>query len=421
MTERIDRSRLLLGTYILDTYARTERHVKELKECEIDLVVCLRDPSRELLDLLQKYGIGCVQSGVVPGWWGGDGDNAGTMAVKNPISKYVQGAARFVDHPAVWMIDVGDEPSAQDFDHYGRVCAETERLFPHQLPYLNLYPNYASVAENTGSQVVNQLGTRTYAEHIEEYVKKVGLPYISYDFYVYPLGDNGLPLMYDNYRIVADACRRTGRDLWFIPQCNGRNPEDFTSANMMRFQAYTALAYGAAAINWACWTAGWWHNFILDSEGNKTEQYAKLQTVNRELRRFGERYMDYRSVATHLLGFADNAAVRSHPALGVKDSLDCGFARELRAEESGSLCVGEMVHKNDPSRHALLIVNVNDYRDRGPSPVKVSFRTFADDVKLTAGGEGVNDYSFAPAPDGSGARICSFVLDNCHAALIEIK
>ena len=189
---------------------------------------------------------------------------------------------------------------------------------------------------------------------------------------------------------------------------------------MMRFQAYTALAYGAVAINWACWTAGWWHNFILDKEGNKTEQYAKLQTVNRELRRFGERYMDFRSVDTHLLGFADNDSVRLHPSLGVKPVLDCGFARDLHADNA-SLCVGELSAKDDPSRHALLVVNVNDYLDRAPAPAKVSFRTFADNVKLTAGLEGVSNYSFAPADDGSGARVCSFELANCHAALIEIK
>ena len=44
------------------------------------------------------------------------------------------------------------------------------------------------------------------------------------------MGSAGIGMMYDNFNIVADACRRTGRDFWFIPQCNGRNEDDFTNA-----------------------------------------------------------------------------------------------------------------------------------------------------------------------------------------------
>ena len=79
---------------------------------------------------------------------------------------------------------MGDEPSALDFPYYGKVTALTERLFPHQFAYLNLYPNYASVAENSASQTVNQLGTATYEEHIRRYCENVGLDYLCYDFYM---------------------------------------------------------------------------------------------------------------------------------------------------------------------------------------------------------------------------------------------
>ncbi len=423
MNTRIDRGRLLIGTYIVDTYARTEKHVRELKEAGIDMIVCLRSPSVDFLDLLQKYNIGCVLSGIVPGWWGGDGSNAGTMAEANPVAKYAEGAADFVDHPAVWMIDIGDEPSARDFGHYGRVCAAMEQLFPKQLPYLNLYPNYASVAENSGSQALNQLGTVNYEEHIREYVEKVCLPYISYDFYVYAMDVNGLGMMYDNFRIVSEACRRTGRDFWYIPQCNGRNECDFTSADQMRFQAYCALAYGAVAINWACWTAGWWNNNILDKNGNKTEQYGKLAEVNAELRAFGREYMNYRNVGTYLAGFENVGPVRSHPSLKTFSSLDFGYVRDLCVSPGSSIVVGEMTGRDDPSRRALLILNATDYTGKCADDAVVSFSTYNRDVRfLSSDGKGFGVMpDVRPADDGSGRTVYSFGLPCCRAVLVTVR
>ncbi len=419
MNNRIDRKKLLIGAYILSDCARTEAHIRDIKECGVEMIVCLRTPSKETLDLFQKYGLGCIASGIVPGWWGGDGENAGKLREKNPTQKYVEAAAKFIDHPAVWMIDIGDEPSALDFERYGEVVNIMRSLFPNQLPYLNLYPNYASVAENSDSQTLNQLGTVNYYEHIREYTEKVGLPYISYDFYVYPMGDAGLGMMYDNFRIVSDACRNTGRDLWYIPQCNGRNEQDFTTVNQMLFQAYCGLAYGAAAINWACWSPGWWCNNILDADGNKTAQYDKLRVVNAELRRFSERYMDLRNVATRLIGFSSIPSVKNHPSLNVKDSVDNGFVRDLRVDGDGALVVGEMVDRDDPSRRALLIVNATDYLDNAPAPRTVRFRSLSENVKIIAG-DVSGGITCTPIPGDSGMKDYSFTLDNCRAALVEI-
>ena len=117
------------------------------------------------------------------------------------------------------------------------------------------------------------------------------LDYISYDFYVYTPNLKRRPSlyrqMYDNFNIVADACRRTGRSFWYIPQVNSHNARNFepTTRNRLRFQAYTAMAFGAEAISWACWMPGWWTNNVLTATGEKTAQYDRLKTVNAELRR----------------------------------------------------------------------------------------------------------------------------------------
>ena len=424
MGSRFDRNKLLIGTYILDVYARSEKHIKELKECNVDFIVALRnDITKETLDLLQKYGVGCDLTGTVPGWWGGDGSNAGKFESRVPLEMYEKAAENFTDHPAVWMIDIGDEPSALDFEYYGKVVAKVKELFPNQVPYLNLYPNYASVAQNTSEQTVNQLGTATYEEHIRRYVEEIDLPYISYDFYVYSLGRDGQGKMYDNFRIVADACRRTGKDFWYVPQCNGMRPTDFTSEEQMRFQALCALCYGATAINWACWTAGWWNNQILDKNGEKTEQYGKLAAVNAELASFGPHYMKYRNVATHMIGFGNMESVTAVRSLkeNLKDSLDCGFALGLKPEsDSVSLLAGEMIGKDDPQSHALLLMNASDHLCENDSKAKISFTSYSDSVKITSCDSGFPPKDLETEYCGN-KKTFTFSIKNAHAVFIEAK
>lgn len=377
MNTRMDRERLNIGVYHLRPYARTEQHVRELKECGIDFVICLED-DRETLDLFAKYGIGAIVSGIVPGWWGGNGDNAGKMSENNPIELYTKAARDFVDHPAIWGIDAGDEPSALDFPYYGKVMRRMELDFPNQFAYLNLYPNYASVSQNTESETVSQLGTSTYAEHIDRYCSCVGEDYICYDFYMYAAS---IPLAYENLRIVSDAALRTGRSMWIVLQVNSSRPEEWISEAKLRFQAFSAMAFGAENITWACYTAGWWHNQVLDENGEKTEQYEKLKKVNAEIRLLADEYMKYRRVATHFVGFKDPKWLSSVEQSPVA-ALDTGVFAELHAKDDEELLVGQMVSRSNDGTYALFVCGADDPSDVSPKTYTVSFR--ADEYSVRA-------------------------------------
>lgn len=69
--KRLDRSKLLIGAYYLQPNARSEAHVKAVRDCGVDFICGLAASQRETLDLFHKYGIGAIALGVVPGW-GGD-------------------------------------------------------------------------------------------------------------------------------------------------------------------------------------------------------------------------------------------------------------------------------------------------------------------------------------------------------------
>ena len=413
MNTRMDRTKLQIGAYILQPYARTERHIREIKECGVDFSVCIND-DRPALDRFAKYGLGAIVSGIVPGWWGGDGSNAGRLAERNPLEKYEAAAAGFTDHPAIWGIDVGDEPSALDFPHYGRVTALTERLFPHQFAYLNLYPNYASVAENSASQTVNQLGTATYEEHIRQYCENVGLDYLCYDFYMYSLTDDrtslaGVCRAYDNLRVVSDACRATGRAMWIVLQVNSNRPEEWIGLDQLRFQAYSAMAFGAEVVTWGCYTAGWWHNQVLDDRGEKTEQYEKLKAVNAELHAMGPAYMKFRNVSTHFIGFG-GAYDPMDGTAGTCAALNTGVFSGLRMADGGPLLAGQMVARDGSGRQALFLCNAADPWGDNKTQGTVEFETNGARVRiLTAQGK--------VTPEKANGKY-RFSLPSCEGALL---
>jgi hypothetical protein len=378
----MDRSRLNIGAYTLQPYARTEDHIREVAECGIDFIVCM-SYDRPALDLFHKYGVGAIVSGLVPGWWGGDGGNAGKFAEARPLELYKTAAATFADHPAIWGIDVGDEPSALDFPHFGKVMDCVERVFPNQFAYLNLYPNYASVSENTADETVSQLGTATYEEHIRRYCQCVPADYLSYDFYLYAIN---VTKHYENLCTVADACRDTGRSMWIILQVNSNDPAYWITENNLRFQAFTSMAFGTENITWGCYTAGWWYNEVLDGQGNKTEQYDKLKRVNGEIRTIAEEYMKYRRVSTHFVGFGDHPDMDcvKYPSL---ESLSTGVFFDVKSDIGAPLVVGEMVNRNHDGSVALMVCAADDPYEKDPKSYRITFR--APDRAIRAlGGSG---------------------------------
>ena len=369
MNTRIDKNRLNIGAYILQPYARTEKHIKEIRECGIDMIIDM-GYDMKALDIFAKFGLGAIVRDATPGWWGGNGET-GRCAEINPLEIYDKCAEKYIDHPAIWGISIGDEPSALDIPHFGKILHKVEKLFPCNFAYLNLYPNYATVAQNTSDETKSQLGTKTYEEYVRVYCESVPADYISYDYYVY--ATKNLAGCLDNFRIVTDAARNYGKRFMYIAQINSQNPKETVTVNQMRFQAFCAMSFGAEDISWGCYTAGWWHHNALDENGEKTAQYDKLKTVNGEIRRLSETYMKYKTTSTHLVCFPAEIAANSH--FENLDSFSDGYFTCLRAEDGRALLVGEMSSREGKNSKALFITVCDDYMDTNPAKTRILFES----------------------------------------------
>ncbi len=393
MNTRLDKTKLNIGAYILQPYARTDKHIKEIRECGIDMIIDL-DYDKNALDLFHKFGLGAIVRGVTPFWWGGNGD-AGNLHNIHPVEEFEKYSKKYTDHPAIWGISIGDEPSALDIPHYGNVYGKIKPLFPTAFPYLNLYPNYATVAENTADETKSQLGTKTYQEYIDTYCRCVPSDYISYDYYVYATKNLGGCL--DNFRIVTDAAHKYGKRFMFIAQVNSQNPKEIVTVNQMRFQAFTAMSFGAEDISWGCYTAGWWHHNVLDNNGEKTEQYDKLKKVNFEIKRLAEHYMKFKNTSTHFVGFDDETMAKCHSVS--QESYSDGYFKDVCAKDRRSLIIGEMSSRSGKDEKALFITAADDYMDVNSTSALLTFkclgnvRVYGKDGKVLVQSDG-EQYSF---------------------------
>ena len=166
--------------------------------------------------------------------------------------------------------------------------------------------------------------------------------------------------------------------MWIVLQVNSKDPAKWISLNQLRFQAYTAMAFGAENIIWACYTAGWWDNQVVDENGEKTEQYDKLQAMNAELRAMGDAYMRFRRTSTHFLGFVgspDLAGVQQAPI----DELNTGVFQQVRGQ---NIVVGEMTSRTNDGATALMLAAADDPQDVAPKTNTVTFRAYERKISL---------------------------------------
>lgn len=291
-----DNKNLYIGAYILNKCARTKKHIRQIKKASIDFMVCIDYSDKATLDLLAKCGIGAIVNGVFPPWWGSDGERGGQMAIANPMEDYEKCISAYTHHNAVWGIDIGDEISCRDFEHVNTILETHADFFGDKMMYMNLYPNYAVSITATEDERKKQWGCASYEEYIEKYCREISLPYICFDHY--PYCHNDISMLVDNLKIVKQMADKYGKEVYLVAQSSSYDKNEFINCTQLRTQLYTALAFGVKVIMWACYTAGRWHNHVVDESGNTTSLYADIVSVNREIKRFYKKYSQYKCIST---------------------------------------------------------------------------------------------------------------------------
>ena len=363
--DRIDRSKFLIGTYCLAHYAQNYENIKRLSDANIDFIV-REDYNKELLDLLNKYNIGMFPLGIVQ-----QQRKLFYLDEQIPLGKYEKAASEYVDHPAVYGPFIGWRSNKMNFRHFGKLAESAKKLFPGTIPFFSLVSSYPEDMEKSKNAPIAIHGTYNYEEYVNEYINCVNLDYICFEHYPYI---SSPARFLGNFEIIADKCRESDRDLWATMQVGARNPSYHANAlntpKMLRFQAYTAMAFGAKAIIWSTWTNSWWSSSVLDEFGQPTRHYAKISAINAELKKMSELYMDYENKSTHFLGYVGTPYL-SYTKKKSENNIDLGDFKDI-ALDKGSATVGYF-EKEDGC--ALMISEASDPYDDGYVKTEISFKT----------------------------------------------
>lgn len=254
---------------------------------------------------------------------------------------------------ACWGFALMDEPSAAQFPDLARRAEEVRARRPGKFGYINLFPNYASPA---------QLGTATYEEHVERFVREVKPEVLSMDHY--PLmrpGADGRGAYLDNLATMRAHSLNAGIPFWnFFYSMPFNDRLDPTEAQI-RWQIFASIAYGAKGVLYFCyWTpgkgAGGAGEFpkggaLITAEGLKTRHYDEARRINAELKNLGPTLMNLTSV--RVLRCRTDTDVRETLA-----GLPLRNVTHVAGDPPGEFVIGVFSHKD--GRRSVLILN-HDY------------------------------------------------------------
>ena len=187
-------------------------------------------------------------------------------------------AKRFKDHPANGGYYLRDEPPATLFPELATWAKRVQSVDPKNPCYINLFPNYATP---------EQLGSPSYAAHVDQFLRDVPVPILSFDHY--PVVGNTLRgEWYQNLEIVSAAAKKADKPFWAFALAVAHGPYPVPTMAHLRVQMYSNLAYGARGLQyftyWTFKSDTWdFHDAPILPDGKRSPVYDLVRDLNREL------------------------------------------------------------------------------------------------------------------------------------------
>ena len=304
----------------------------------------------EHLPECEKLGLAAIMAG--PGGWAKMSDQEIDAAVKKMVDQTGQSKA-------VLGYYLRDEPGAPAFAALGKAVAAVKKYAPGKLAYINLFPGYATV----GAPDASQLGTASFTEYLERYVKEVDPQFISYDNYMVQYSDDlqvaaTAAKYYSDLLEVRRVSQKHSLPFWNIVSSNQiRKTTPIPSPANLAFQAYTTLAAGGRGVSWYKYRYHRGYAYSpIDAAGRQTDSWHYLKTVNHQVKTLGPILNRLRSTSVF---FSSPPPVDGLPPLpgAVVTEVESTASLRVPSAVRPPVMVGEFV---DPDGGAyVMIVNLS--------------------------------------------------------------
>ncbi len=211
--------------------------------------------------------------------WGGALDDATVTEIRS--------------NPALYAYNIVDEPNASQFASLGATVQHLRTLDPNHISYINLLPSYNN---NT------ILGANGYQAYLSQYMNAVHPSLLSYDFYPFRVyGD--LPQYFRDLALISHTAKQAGIPFMMISQAASWDPEvRVPTANEVRYQVYTTLAYGAQTISYYVYSFTNHQGGMALGDGTPTPLYTAAQSLNKEFETIADQVQPLNSIGAYHLG-----------------------------------------------------------------------------------------------------------------------
>lgn len=260
----------------------TDFWAKQLKEGGFN-TVWAKTP--EELDVAAKYGLRVIYK----------------VDVSDPLRKgpLAERVNRVKNHPALYLYELCDEPSAGRFAALGREKEFIHSIDPCHAVWVNLLPTYANHKQLGvgGSDGLMGLGTErisAYWEHVRLFCELFQPELITYDHYHFKVKGDG-PHYFLNLGIIRQnaSARKVPfwnglqSCTWVVGERASPSSPRIPDADEMRFLVHTTAAYGAHGLYWYVYSGNKDHlGAIVESDGTTGEKYEAIKKINREFLSF---------------------------------------------------------------------------------------------------------------------------------------
>ncbi|MGH3088136.1 MAG: hypothetical protein ACRDSJ_12550 [Rubrobacteraceae bacterium] len=202
--------------------------------------------------------------------------------------------------PALVGINLFDEPGRSLFEALRRTSLDLRELSDGLLPYVNVWPSYASPAA---------LETSSYAKYLAQYTSIVEPPLLSFDHYPLLSGKKITRDYFFNWAKVRSRALRANIPSWVFIQSVDFDgaavrlaPRRRPSRADLLWQINVSLAYGAKGIQYfTYWTPEGsrvpYGQALISKSGTRTPLYDYARSVNDYLQSIGQFLLPMRSVS----------------------------------------------------------------------------------------------------------------------------
>ena len=240
----------------LDKASDSDEGFIAMRECGINTYLWWYDSMEDLLHVLDNA----------------ERDGMKVIARSQELYSDTEAAVRrMMDHPALYGYCIKDEPERNDIGWLSDLVRKIQAIDNVHPCYINIYPNWCWG------------GVDGYLPIVTDYLRKVPVPLLSFDFYPIMEVDGESQIRegwYANLEDARTASRQAGIPFWAFaltsPGQDGKTVWPVAQLAHLRLQMFSNLVYGAQGFQYFTY-----HGIVW--KGAKLPVYNRVKTVNAEL------------------------------------------------------------------------------------------------------------------------------------------